>query len=151
MRNKIPQPLSVDKSCRPALANDGDELFQNGIFVFNISKMIEHLNKHKDGITPENIEVKVYRTGFAVLTENHIDKTDISVPIILAEIRPGSYNVIDGNHRLEKAYRMGEDYIKGYKLKPEQHIPFLTSLKAYHAYVEYWNSKVRDEQNGVES
>ena len=76
-----------------------------------------------------------------------IDKTNITVPIILAEIRPGGYNVIDGNHRLEKAYRMGVEYIKGYKLRPEQHIPFLTSLKAYHAYVEYWNSKIMDDQN----
>lgn len=147
MRTKKPQLLSFDKSYRPAFVHDGDELYQNGIFVFNITKMTEHLCKHKDGIRPENIEVKVYRTGFAELTENHIDKTDITVPIILAEMRPSSYNVIDGNHRLEKAYRMGEDYIKGYKLKPEQHMPFLTSLKSYHAYVEYWNSKVMDDLN----
>ena len=65
------------------------------------------------------------------------------VPIILAEIRPGGYNVIDGNHRLEKAYRMGVEYITAYRLKPDQHMPFLTSLKAYHTYVEYWNSKIK--------
>ena len=147
MRTKKPQLLSIDKGFKPALVNHEDELYQNGIFVFNITKMTEHLCKHKDGITPESIEIKVYRSGFAVLTENHIDKTDITVPIILAEIRPGWYNVIDGNHRLEKAYRMGVDYVKGYKLKPEQHMPFLISLNAYHAYVEYWNSKIMDDQN----
>ena len=120
MRTKKPQLLSIDKSNRPALVNDEDELYQNGIFVFNVTKMTEYLCKYKDKATPESIEVKKYRSGFAVLTENHIDKTNITVPIILAEIRPGGYNVIDGNHRLEKAY---------------------------HAYVEYWNSKIMDDQN----
>ena len=134
----------MDKNYVPASAVDDDELYQNGIFVFNITKMIQYLQEHKDKIPMERIEVKAYRMGFSKLTESHIDKTDITVPIILAEISPGRYNVIDGNHRLEKAYRMEMGYITAYKLKPEQHMPFLISLKAYHSYIEYWNSKVKD-------
>jgi hypothetical protein len=34
-------------------------------------------------------------------------------------------------------------HITAYKLKPEQHMSVLTSLKAYHAYIEYWNSKIK--------
>ena len=143
MRKKIPGMISVDKNYAPALINDGDELYPNGIFVFNITKMTEYLRTHKDDITAESIEVKTCRDGLSDLNESHIDKTDITVPIILAEIRPGGYNVIDGNHRLEKAYRMGVEFITAYRLKPEQHMPFLTSLKAYHTYVEYWNSKIK--------
>ena len=79
----------------------------------------------------------------AVITESHIDVVDISTPIILAEICPGRYNVIDGNHRVEKAYRTGADHIAAYKLKPRQHMPFLTSMESYHAYIEYWNSKIK--------
>ena len=145
MRKKISGLISIDKDFIPALVDDRDELYPNGIFVFNITKMTEHLRKHKDEMAPENIDVKAHRNSFIELTESHIDKTDITVPIILAEIRPGRYNVIDGNHRLEKAYRMNIDYITGYKLNPEQHMPFLTSLRAYHEYVEYWNSKIRQE------
>jgi hypothetical protein len=143
MRKKISELLSVDKSYVPASEDDGDELYPNGIFVFNVTKLIEYICKHKDEIALESIEVKAYRRGLSELTESHIDKTDITVPIILAEISPGRYNVIDGNHRLEKAYRMEEGYITAYKLKPEQHMPFLTSLKAYRAYIEYWNSKIK--------
>ena len=83
------------------------------------------------------------RTRLSKLNEGYINNTDITIPIILAEISPGRYNVIDGNHRLEKAYRMGMDCIAAYRLKSEQHIPFLTSLKAYHSYVEYWNLKIK--------
>lgn len=145
MGKKLKELISIDKDFIPALADDGDELYPNGIFVFNITKMIKHLHKNKDKISPENVDVKVHRNGLSALTESHIDNTDITIPIILAEIRPGIYNVIDGNHRLEKAYRKNIDFIPGYKLKPEQHMPFLTSIKAYHAYVEYWNSKVRQD------
>ena len=134
--------ISIDKNFAPASMDDGDELYPNGIFVFNITKMTEYLRRHKDEISTERIEVKACRDGLSDQDESHIDKTDITAPIILAEIRPGGYNVIDGNHRLEKAYRMGVEYITAYRLKPEQHMPFLTTLKAYHAYVEYWNSKI---------
>jgi len=144
MKKKLPGMLSLDKNFVPASEDDGDEFYPNGIFEFNITKMIDYLNRHKEEIVPERMEVKAIRKSFAVLTESHIDKVDIGVPVLLAEISPGRYNVIDGNHRLEKAYRAGVDYIAGYRLRPEQHMHFLTSLKAYKAYVEYWNSKIKD-------
>ena len=144
MRKKKSRLLSVDKNYMPASENEDDELFPNGIFVFNITKMVEYVRKHRDEMPLESIEVKEYTRGLSVLTESHIDKTDITAPLILAEISPSRYNVIDGNHRLEKAYRMGVDHMTADKLKPEQHMPFLTSLKAYHIYIEYWNSKVKD-------
>lgn len=147
MRKNIPGLLSIDKNFTPVSKDDGDELYPNGIFVFNITKMIEHLSKHRDKIAPEPIDVKKHRSSLASLNENHVDKTDLSIPIILAEIRPGWFNVIDGNHRIEKAFRMGMDYITGYKLKPKQHMMFLTSLEGYHSYVEYWNSKIRQDHH----
>lgn len=146
MRKKMPGLLPLDKNFVPVSEDDGDELYQNGVFEFNITKMIEYIHKNEE-IKPESIEVKVCRSSFAVHTESHIDSTDITVPIILAEISPGKYNVIDGNHRIEKAYRMGVDYIPAYRLKPEHHMLFLTSLKAYHAYIEYWNSKIKNESD----
>jgi hypothetical protein len=106
--------------------------------------MIDYLRQHPDEIAPEMISVKAHRSPFSVLNEEHIDATDFTVPIILAEIRPGIYNVIDGNHRIEKAYRSNVEFVPAYKLSPKQHMPFLTSLKAYHLYIEYWNSKLKD-------
>jgi hypothetical protein len=45
---------------------------------------------------------------------------------------------------MEKARRLGISSIRVYKLNTEQHIQFLTSKKAYVAYVEYWNSKIKE-------
>ena len=68
---------------------------------------------------------------------------DISRPVLLAEISPGHYNLIDGNHRMEKARKMGINHILAYKLNVKQHIEFLTERKAYLSYVEYWNGKLK--------
>ena len=95
MRKKQSGLLSEDKNFVPASEDDGDEFYPNGIFVFNITKMIEYIQAHKDEIPLESIEVKAHRTGLSKLNESHIDKTDITVPLILAEISPGRYNVID--------------------------------------------------------
>ena len=143
MRKKNSDLLSIDKKYIPVSADEGDELYPNGIFLFNITKIIEYIRTHHDEIPIESTEVKAYRSGFSKLTESYIDKADITVPLILAEISPGRYNVIDGNHRLEKAYRMGHGYITAYKLNPEQHMQFLTSLESYHIYIDYWNSKIK--------
>jgi ParB-like chromosome segregation protein Spo0J len=70
-----------------------------------------------------------------------MDKVQINEPIILAEILPGRFNLIDGNHRIVKAHRLGIERIHAYRLNIDQHIKFLTSMEGYKAYVEYWNSK----------
>jgi len=67
---------------------------------------------------------------------------NISKPVILAEIAPSRFNLIDGQRRVEKAHRLGIETIQAYKLNVHQHIRFLTSRKAYEIYVEYWNSKI---------
>jgi hypothetical protein len=144
MRKNKSRLLTIDKNFKPAPMDDGDELYPNGIFMFNITKMIEYLKEHHDEIAPEIISVKASRNVFLKPNEDHINTTDITIPIILAEISPGRYNVIDGNHRIEKAYRSNVESILAYKLSPEQHMPFLTSVKAYHAYIDYWNSKIKD-------
>jgi len=51
----------------------------------------------------------------------------VSKPVILAEIAPDQYNLIDGNHRAEKAVRHGLEELKAYRLSAAQHIQFLTS------------------------
>ena len=73
-----------------------------------------------------------------------MDSVELGRPVILAEITPGRYNLIDGNHRMEKAHRLGIKSIPGYRLNVDQHVRFLTSEKAYVAYVEYWNSKLKE-------
>lgn len=135
--------LKVDNDFTPCPVATGDELFPNGIFVFNITKMLEYIQENSDGIILEEVAVSDFFEGFSSINESHMDSVEISRPVIMAEISPGQYNLIDGNHRMEKARRMGIKSVIAYRLNVEQHMRFLTSKKAYAAYIEYWNSKLK--------
>ena len=41
--NHMMQPLKADPYFSPCPIDDGDELFPNGIFLFNVSRMLEYL------------------------------------------------------------------------------------------------------------
>jgi hypothetical protein len=136
--------LKVDKNFTPCPVAVGDELFPNGIFEFNITKMLEYIQEHPDDITTEEVSVSDFYKEFSSINESHMDFVEISGPVILAEISPGQYNLIDGNHRMEKARRLGIKSMPAYRLSAEQHMKFLTSEKAYAKYVDYWNGKIDD-------
>ncbi len=106
--------------------------------------MIEYIQGNPDSITLGEVAVSDFFSGFSSINESHMASVEISQPVIVAEISPGRCNLIDGNHRMEKARRMGIRNMPTYKLSPEQHMKFLTSEKAYVAYIEYWNSKLKE-------
>jgi hypothetical protein len=78
------------------------------------------------------------------INEAHLPSVDCSQHIILAEISPGRYNIIDGHHRIEKAFRTNIALIPAYKLKMEQLINYFIDILGYKAFVDYWNSKLKD-------
>ena len=136
--------MRFDKNFTPLPVDEGDEIFRNGIFLFNITKMREFIHNHLDEFAPENIAVKDYFREFSSINENYMDSVQSSEPVLLAEIAPGRYNLIDGNHRMEKARRMGIENIMAYRLNVNHHIKFITTQKAYATYIEYWNDKLQD-------
>ena len=78
-----------------------------------------------------------------MIDESHLNSVDLKLPVIVAEIAPQRFNLIDGNHRMEKARRASVETLPGYTLNVTQHVNFLTTEKAYYAYVEYWNNKLQ--------
>lgn len=144
---RLSRKLKIDSRFTPCSVEDGDELFPNGIFVFNITKMTEYIMHSR--IPCEEVQVKDFSSGASMFKEEHLAAVDITRPIIVAEISPGRYNVIDGNHRIEKARKLGMETIRAYRLGPEQHMQFLTSGQGYSAYVEYWNAKLKDEKRAI--
>ena len=141
---KHERALTLNKNFTPVSADEGDEIFPNGIFHFNITKMIDFIHAHPEEFTPERIAVKDYMEKSSSINDAYLDSLNSSEPIIVGEIAPGRYNVIDGNHRMEKARRSGIEYVMAYRLNMNQHIQFMTTQKGYVAYVEYWNSKLKD-------
>ena len=133
--------LKVSRHFVPCATDDDDELYRNGIFVFNITKMVEYVQKNN--LACEEVVVKDFSRGSSKINEEHVASVDVSKPIIVAEIAPGRLNVLDGNHRIEKARRLRMVRISAHRLSPEQHMQFLTTEKGYRAYIEYWNGKLR--------
>jgi hypothetical protein len=137
------QKFKIDKDFLPCPVDDGDEIFPNGFFEFNITKMLEYIHGNSDQFPIVEVAVDDFCKEFSVINEPHMDSVEIDQPVILAEIAPGRYNLIDGNHRMEKARRLGIEKMRAYRLNAEQHIRFLTSKEAYLEYINYWNSKLK--------
>ncbi|MBM4148323.1 MAG: hypothetical protein FJ224_04700 [Lentisphaerae bacterium] len=133
----------VDDGFVPCPVNAGDELFPNGVFEFNITKMLEHISRNPTDVACVEVAVDDLDEVVSPLDDLYVESADISRPLVLAEISPGRFNLIDGHHRLVKARRSGVSTLHAHKLTAAQHLPFLTSKKAYLAYVEYWNGKVK--------
>jgi hypothetical protein len=136
--------LNANTDFHPCHCSQGDEIFRNGIFEFNVTKMLEWIRDNRDAVVLDEAIVSDFPQEFSSTDEAHMDSVQLDRPVILAEISPGGYNVIDGNHRLEKARRMDVTRLPAFRLDPEQHIRFLTSRDAYVAYVKYWNEKLKD-------
>ena len=136
--------LKIDKSFKPSEAIEADEIYPNGIFVFNISRLIEFIDSNPDLFIREKKQVKEIYKYSSNLNEPHLEKVDITKPAIFGEIAPGRYNLIDGHHRVEKARRLGVKEISFYKVDIEYLRRFFTSDEAYKAHIAYWNDKQKE-------
>mgnify|MGYP002355150415 CR=1 FL=1 len=135
--------IKANNNFSPCQIDDDDEIYRNGMFHFNITKMLEYIHDNGALFQVEEIRIRDYVNQGSHITESHIDSVDVSKPVILAEIAPSRYNIIDGNHRMEKARRLGVDKISAYRVTVEHHTRFLTDKKAYLSYIEYWNGKLK--------
>ncbi len=128
--------LNICENFVPCPVKPGDELYELGTFVFNISSMWDFIEKNSARFFPEEIPVNSQYSAFSKINHDHVDAVDISRPVIIAEITPGQFALIDGNHRIEKARRLGMKTIKAYRLKISDHIRFLTSKESYEKFVK---------------
>lgn len=122
--------LKLDNNYIPIPTNKGDEIYPNGIFNFNISRILEHIAIGKLDAKKELINVnKWFRTHIrGSVDEMHLPTVDITNPVLQVEIRPGVFEIIDGNHRMEKACRNDIEFVNSYKLNGEQIIAFFADV-----------------------
>jgi hypothetical protein len=142
---RIPTRLKRDKNFQPCPAESCDEHYANGIFEFNITRLSAFIGTCAERFPIESVQVDDFPAyGSSHLNEETVLSADLSRPILLAEIAPGRFNVIDGNHRLARARRESVQTIPARRVRCPDHVPFLISDWAYEKYVEYWNSKLED-------
>jgi len=69
--------LKYDEGFVPCQVAEGDELFRNGIFQFNISKLINYLEHENSGITVTEVEVGNYYLEFSSINESHVETVSL--------------------------------------------------------------------------
>ncbi|MBA2666322.1 MAG: hypothetical protein H0U69_04725, partial [Trueperaceae bacterium] len=108
--------LSLDEDFVACPVVDGDELFPSGVFEFNVSRILAYLERCPDDVVLVSVAVGDFSRWLDDLDEAHVAAADLARPLVLAEIAPGRFNVIDGHHRLEKARRHGVGTLQAYRL-----------------------------------
>lgn len=142
-KSVIGRKLEFDKTFQPCPAEAGDELYPNGIFEFNITRLLAVVETRIERFPIERVEVvDLFDCGGEHLDEGAIRTADLFRPILLAEISPGLFSLIYGHHRVAKARREGVRALPAYRVACPHHVQFLTSTRAYERYVEYWNEKL---------
>jgi predicted DNA-binding protein (MmcQ/YjbR family) len=141
-RESHPLYLFPDPDYQPLEILDGDESFPNGYFIFHITLLLKHIAANREEYTLGIARIEDYMAFKKPIEPRKCVTADLRQPILLAEISPGRYNIIDGHHRLSKARNMGKAALPAYMLPPRQHSLFITEQKAYDAYIEYWNGKL---------
>ncbi|MCP2033600.1 hypothetical protein L1279_000583 [Planomicrobium sp. HSC-17F08] len=58
------------------------------------------------------------------MDEEFIPKADLSRPVVMVRMRPEFFRLMDGNHRVAKARRLGVKELPAYYLTPAQHRQF---------------------------
>jgi hypothetical protein len=136
--------LRSDPRFRPCPTEPGDELYPNGIFEFNISRLLAFLSARPERFPVESVQLSEIPdcASSERLDEAAVQAADLSRPILLAEIAPERFNLVDGHHRVAKARRLLSSTIPAHRVRCPEHVAFLTSAEAYEKYVEYWNSKL---------
>jgi hypothetical protein len=86
----LTRKLTIDNTFLPCLEEENDELFPNGIFKFNITKLLRFIQNNPGDFFLEEIALDEFKT-YSSLNESHINTVDLSRPVILAEISPGRY------------------------------------------------------------
>lgn len=138
--------LKLHRNFTPCPSEPGDELYPNGIFVFNVTRLIAHIEAHLERFPRELVpltEIPNYG-GDEDLDAEGVRTANLARPILFAEIAPARYNLIDGHHRVARARQECVPALPAYRVHCPEHIPFLTTARACEAYVEYWNEKLRE-------
>ena len=147
--------LSPERQEAPVLPDVGDEIYCSGVFFFNVSALLEWVKQNPQ----PTVEIPADIWGsFSEKEACYVEAADLTRPIVVAEIAPDyrefipdisekdwitrGYVCIDGQHRIEKARRLGIKTLPAVVIRMEQHLPFL--YKGYDRYVEYWNGKLKD-------
>jgi len=126
----------------PCNLKNGDEPFQFINITWNVTEALKYA---KANLKPSNMNrntITNYYTNFINpvirINENHLKDVDITKPGIMVAISedPTTYILIDGNHRLTRAYREGKEF-SCYKISFAEQFRFITTIDGIQSVQRY--------------
>jgi len=142
-----PTRLTQQKAFQPCPVDTGDEYFALGLFEFNITRLLAVVEACPDQYPISPIAVsEIPNYGDERRNPEVVSTADLSRPVLLAEIAPRRYTLIDGHHRIARARIDVVTNVPAYRIPCPAHLPFLTTARGYEAYVEYWNGKLKEDR-----
>lgn len=136
--------IKLNKKFQP-LSTPAEEVY-GGFLQFNISAILEDIASKKLIVEKKRIYLKSWFKEHSLehssINKEHLPSVKLNTPVIQAELRINKYEIIDGNHRMQKAFDDGRTYIMSYQIKGEQLASYLMSKEQYESYIRYWNEKV---------
>ncbi len=124
----------------------GQEYLAIGPYEWHITALKQYLRQVFALRYLRFVRVERYMHPYLQVDEQHMEQVNVLSPVILAELYPGEYVVIDGQHRLSKASRMERERILAYKVPAAIHAHFMTTLEAHEAFVHYHNHHEKRER-----
>lgn len=121
---------------------NGDEPFQFLTVTWNVTEALKYAQAN---LKPSNMDketVANYYNNFIKplihVSESHLRDVDITKPGLLVEIseNPSTCIVIDGNHRLTRAYREGKEF-SCYKISFAEQFRFITTIDGIQSVQRY--------------
>lgn len=137
--------LKENPNFMPCVPVIDDEVLGGYPFRWNITAASAWIEENLNLVELSTVQVNPSNQGAdsEELDEEFIPKADLTRPIIIVWMRPEFFRLIDGNHRVAKARRLGVKELPAYYLTELQHRKFFTFKEADKMYVDYWNDKVK--------
>lgn len=147
----ILKPILLNHSCyseylkvTPCPRRAEDEVFRFGLYAWNVTKMYEYAQQNLIPTPMSYEDVKNYHDGFMKyairIDEGYLNQVDITKPGLLVRLSDYSNEsmVVDGNHRLARAYRFRKGF-RVYVLSFGEQIRFLCYPESLQAIIKYNN------------
>ena len=108
-----------------------------GFVMWDIEKLLKDIEKFEKRVF--DVEYLAINNPFHG-NEEHAMTTDITQPLIIVNLTENIDKLIDGNHRLQKALKLGVGMIDAYYLPFEEHRDYIVDFneEIYHQVVNHW-------------
>lgn len=102
----------------------------NGILIWDVTSILEDIEQHPDSYTIQTLSTALLADhNDARVSHTRAMASDLTKPLVVAELSKDHLLLIDGNHRLYKARTLGLENIPCYYLSQRQQQHFIVHFR----------------------